>query len=258
MGDGWALQAGTSHFLGQNFAKAFDIKFLNADNELAKYAWTTSWGVSTRMIGAIIMTHGDDKGLVLPPQLAPHQVVIVPIRRKDDSNEAVLALADQVAATLKAGRAPGEAGRPRRVQARLQVQRLGDARGAAAHRDRPKDVEKNRCVFVRRDTRARSSVPVDGTVAAWRDPCGHPGGPAPEGERVRRRQHHRSVTTTSSSRCRERGFIVAGWNGDGAIEAEIKEETKATIRVMPMGDPIEAECVYTGQKGREVVFAQAY
>ena len=101
MGNGWALQSGTSHFLGQNFAKAFDIKFLNQKNEM-DYAWTTSWGLSARMVGAVIMAHGDDQGLVLPPRLAPTQVVIVPIWRKDAEKSAVLALAAQVTATLKA------------------------------------------------------------------------------------------------------------------------------------------------------------
>ena len=101
MGNGWALQSGTSHFLGQNFAKAFDIKFLNQKNEM-DYAWTTSWGLSARMVGAVIMAHGDDQGLVLPPRLAPTQVVIVPIWRKDAEKDAVLALATQVTATLKA------------------------------------------------------------------------------------------------------------------------------------------------------------
>src|SRR5512136_3239044 len=100
MGNGWALQSGTSHFLGQNFAKAFDIKFLNQNNEL-DLAWTTSWGLSTRMVGAIIMAHGDDQGLILPPRLAPLQAVIVPIWRKDAERSAVLALSEQVAATLK-------------------------------------------------------------------------------------------------------------------------------------------------------------
>ncbi len=101
MGNGWALQSGTSHFLGQNFAKAFDIKFLNRNNEM-DYAWTTSWGLSTRMVGAVIMAHGDDQGLVLPPRLAPIQVVVVPIWRKDTEKSAVLGLSGQVAGALKA------------------------------------------------------------------------------------------------------------------------------------------------------------
>src|SRR5512136_3139407 len=100
MGNGWALQSGTSHFLGQNFARSFDIKFLDQVNEL-DYAWTTSWGLSTRMVGAIIMAHGDDQGLMLPPRLAPIQVAVVPIWRKDAERSAVLALSEQVAATLK-------------------------------------------------------------------------------------------------------------------------------------------------------------
>ena len=106
MGNGWALQSGTSHFLGQNFAKAFDIKFLNQNNEL-DFAWTTSWGLSTRMVGAIIMTHGDDQGLMLPPLLAPFQAVIVPIWRKDAERTYVLEYGQRVFADAEGGRGAG-------------------------------------------------------------------------------------------------------------------------------------------------------
>ena len=110
MGNGWALQSGTSHFLGQNFAKAFDIKFLNQNNEL-DCAWTTSWGLSTRMVGAIIMAHGDDQGLMLPPRLAPFQAVIVPIWRKDAERAAVLEYGDRVVADAEGRGRPRQAGR---------------------------------------------------------------------------------------------------------------------------------------------------
>ena len=136
MGNGWALQSGTSHFLGQNFAKAFDIKFLDQNNEL-DYAWTTSWGLSTRMVGAIIMAHGDDQGLMLPPRLAPLQVVIVPIWRKDDERAPCWHAGRPGCADAQGRGRPRQAGRPRRAERRVQVQRLGDARRAAAHRDRP-------------------------------------------------------------------------------------------------------------------------
>ena len=136
MGNGWALQSGTSHFLGQNFAKAFDIKFLNQKNEM-DYAWTTSWGLSARMVGAVIMAHGDDQGLVLPPRLAPTQVVIVPIWRKDAEKERRPGSGCPGDGDPQGRGHSGQAGRPRGGQRGLQVQRLGDARGAAAHRDRP-------------------------------------------------------------------------------------------------------------------------
>ena len=172
MGNGWALQSGTSHFMGQNFAKAFDIKFLNQVNEL-DYAWTTSWGVSTRMVGAIIMAHGDDQGLMLPPRLAPHQVVIVPIWRKDVERTTVLALADQVAAALKAGG----------VRVKLDARDEFNAgykyndwemRGVPLRIEiGPRDVEQNAVVFARRDILGKEGktfgVPVEGIVEATRD-----------------------------------------------------------------------------------------
>ncbi len=134
MGDTRALQSGTSHFLGQNFANAFDIQFLDWNNEL-QHAWTTSWGLSTRFVGAIIMTHGDDQGLILPPRLAPIQVVIVPIYKNDA--RAIRRPGSRGAGPPGAAPLPDQGRRPQRGHTRLQVQRLGAARRAAAHRDRP-------------------------------------------------------------------------------------------------------------------------
>ncbi len=135
MGNKWALQAGTSHNLGQNFAKAFDIQYLDQNNEL-QYCWTTSWGLSTRMVGAIIMAHGDDQGLRLPPELAPYQVVIVPIWRKEDQKTAVLEATERIRAEL-APRFRVTVDDREGMTPRLQVQRMGAARRAAAHRNRP-------------------------------------------------------------------------------------------------------------------------
>ena len=135
MGDGKALQSGTSHNLGQNFARAFDIQYLDRNNEL-QYCWTTSWGLSTRMIGAIIMVHGDDQGLVLPPRLAPIQTVIVPIFRKEEEHTAVMEAVERIDAELNGRRHSRQSRRPRQPVPRLQVQRLGTARRAHTHRNR--------------------------------------------------------------------------------------------------------------------------
>ena len=175
MGDGRALQAGTSHNLGQNFAKAFDIQFQGRDKAL-QHAWTTSWGVSTRLIGGVIMTHGDDSGLILPPRVAPYQVVIVPIPR-GNWQETVLPKAQAIQAELVAARRPRDARRPRRVHARLEVRRVGAARRAAAPRDRP---EGHREVAgrARAARHAREGADADGRArgarrgAARRDPAG--------------------------------------------------------------------------------------
>lgn len=261
MGDGRALQAGTSHNLGQHFADAYGIEFLDRNQERVK-PWSTSWGTSTRMIGGLIMTHGDDAGLILPPKVAPYQVVIVPIPpKKGDWSEAILPKAREVAAMLRG------AGLRVHLDDRDQFQpgyKYADweMRGVPVRLEiGPKDVEKGQCVLVRRDTRAKEFVPLAGTAARL-------GGilESMQKDLLERARAFVAANTTRVSSYDEfkqvmaekRGFIVAGWNGDAAVEARIKDETKATIRVVPMGAPVEAPCVVTGQKGREVVFAQAY
>jgi prolyl-tRNA synthetase len=261
MGDGRALQAGTSHNLGQHFAEAYGIEYLDKSQQRAK-PWSTSWGTSTRMIGGLIMTHGDDSGLVLPPKVAPYQVVVVPIPpRKGDVSEVVLPKAREVVAMLR-----GEGFRVH-LDDRDQFQpgyKYADweMRGVPVRLEiGPKDIEKDQCILVRRDSRAKEPAPLAATATRL-------------GEILAAMQHDllekaRAFVAANTTRVRtydefkqvmaeKRGFIVAGWNGDPTVEAKIKEETKATIRVIPMGDPIEAECVYTGEKGREVYFAQAY
>jgi prolyl-tRNA synthetase len=261
MGDGRALQAGTSHNLGQHFADAYGIEFLDKDQQRAK-PWSTSWGSSTRMIGGLIMTHGDDSGLILPPRVAPYQVVVVPIPpRKGDWSEQVLPRAREVVASLRA------AGVRVHLDDRDQYQpgfKYADweMRGVPLRLELgPKDIEKAQCVLVRRDTREKIFQPLEGLggrVSSLLETV--------QGELLERARRFVADNTTRVSSYDEfkqvmadkRGFILAGWNGDAAVEAQIKAETKATIRVIPMGEPREAACIVTGQKGREVVFAQAY
>ena len=265
-GNGWALQSGTSHFMGQNFAKAFDIKFLNQVNEL-DYAWTTSWGVSTRMVGAIIMAHGDDQGLMLPPRLAPHQVVIVPIWRKEDERTAVLALADQVAAALKAGG----------VRVKLDARDEFNAgykyndwemRGVPLRIEiGPRDVAQNAVVFARRDILGKEGktfgVPVDGIVEATKEML-----TTIQAAMLQRATDFRESNTRTARDYDEfkqileaqGGFIRVHWAGSNEDEDRIKEETKATIRCYPFDAPEgEGVCFYTGQKtDRVAIFARAY
>jgi prolyl-tRNA synthetase len=261
MGDGKALQAGTSHNLGQHFATAYGIEFLDQQQQRAK-PWSTSWGSSTRMIGGLIMTHGDDNGLVLPPRVAPYQVVIVPIPpRKGDWNEQVLPKAREVAAALRGAgirvhlddRDNHQTGfkyadwEMRGVPLRLE---LG-----------PKDIEKDQCVLVRRDTREKTPVPLAGVGAAARDLLDRLQADLLDRARKFVADHTTRVKTYDEFKevmATKRGFIVAGWNGDAAVEAKIKEETKATIRVIPLEGSGEAPCIVTGQPGRETWFAQAY
>jgi prolyl-tRNA synthetase len=261
MGDGRALQAGTSHNLGQHFSEAYGIEYLDKDQQRAK-PWSTSWGTSTRMIGGLIMTHGDDSGLILPPRVAPHQVVIVPIPpRKGDWSEQVLPKARQVLALLRG------AGVRVHLDDRDQFQpgfKYADweMRGVPLRLELgPKDIEKDQCVLVRRDTREKLFVPLDGLGARVSALLETMQGDLLERARRFVADHTTRVGTYDEFKqamADKRGFILAGWNGDRAVEARIKEETKATIRVIPLGEPREAACVITGEKGREVVFAQAY
>jgi prolyl-tRNA synthetase len=261
MGDGKALQAGTSHNLGQHFSKAYGIEFLGRNQERLM-PWSTSWGTSTRMIGGLIMTHGDDSGLILPPRVAPHQVVIVPIPpRKGDWNVAVLPKAREVQAALRG------AGIRVHLDDR-DTQQTGfkysdwEMRGVPLRLEiGPKDIEKDQCVLVRRDSREKAFVPLAGLAARTREILD-----AMQKDLLERARKFVADNTTRVSSYAEfkevmaskRGFILAGWNGNAETEAQIKAETKATVRVIPMGEEREAPCVVTGQKGREVYFAQAY
>jgi prolyl-tRNA synthetase len=263
MGDGRALQAGTSHNLGQNFAKAFEIQFQGRDKAL-QYVWTTSWGMTTRLIGAVIMTHGDDSGLILPPRVAPHQVVIVPIQR-GNWQETVLPKAKEIQAQLAAQGirvmldardeyTPGwkfAEWEMRGVPLRLEIG--------------PKDIEKSQVLLVRRDLRANNKLPtamdgLAGTVSGLLDTIQK----ALYDRALKFREEH---TTRVSSYDEFKslmegrpGFVIASWCGSSECEAEIKAETQATLRNIPFGaERVAGTCVKCGQPSPgEAWFAKAY
>lgn len=262
MQDGKALQAGTSHFLGQNFAKAFDVKFTNNEGKL-DYVWATSWGVSTRLMGALIMTHSDDKGLVLPPNLAPFQVVIVPIYKNDEQLEAITEKSQGIISSLKKlgisckydGRTTHRPG-AKFAQHELQGVPLRIAIG-------PKDLEKNTVELARRDTLSKEFVAMDDLVATIKSLL----------ETIQedlfnkalsfRDEHITEVDDFEAFKKvleSKTGFISAHWDGTAETEQKIKELTKATIRCIPMdAKNEEGSCVYTGKpSSRRVLFAKAY
>jgi prolyl-tRNA synthetase len=263
MGDGKALQAGTSHNLGQHFSTAYGIEFLDKDQKRA-LPWSTSWGTSTRLVGGAVMTHGDDSGLILPPKVAPYQVVIVPIPpRKGDWNEAVLPKARAVQAELRA------AG----VRCHLDdrdTQQPGfkyadwEMRGVPLRLELgPKDIEKDQCVLVRRDTREKAFLPLAGVTLAVRERLDLVQKDLLERARRFLADSTRRVASYDEFKqvmADQRGFLLAGWCGDGACEAGIKEETKATVRVIPIqAETRPGSCVRCGKPSAdEVYFAQAY
>ncbi|HQR39220.1 MAG TPA: proline--tRNA ligase [Blastocatellia bacterium] len=266
MGNGWALQAGTSHYLGTNFARGFEIMYLDRNNE-KQYCHTTSWGVSTRMVGAIIMAHGDDQGLRLPPAIAPVQAVIVPIWRKDPERVAVMEHADNVHTALVA------AGVRVRLDTRDDVSpgyKFNDweMRGVPVRIEiGPRDVEQNAVVLARRDVPGKEGkqfgVPVDGVAAAVRDLLA-----SIQSGLLRQATEYRDANTRSVSSYDEfkqvidgdGGFIRAHWAGSDEDEDLIKEETKATLRCFPSDVPEgEGVCFFTGKRTSQVaIFARAY
>ena len=263
MGDGKALQAGTSHNLGQNFAKAFEIKYLDKTG-VQQHCWTTSWGLSTRFVGAIIMVHGDDQGLILPPRLAPFQLVIVPIYKTDEEKASVLANAHKLRAELvdagirvkmdeRDGSSPGfkfNDWEMRGVPLRLE---LG-----------PKDVAKASVVLARRDRpgkEGKSFVPQAGIGAAVTQML----------EEIQKALFDRALAFRKSKTAEpadysefktavETGFAFSWWCGGGDCEAKIKEETKATMRCIPLEQPGgSGKCIYCSQPAKEkAIFARAY
>jgi prolyl-tRNA synthetase len=261
MGDGRALQAGTSHNLGQNFAKAFDIKFQARDKSV-EYVWGTSWGVSTRLIGGLLMTHGDETGLILPPRVAPYQVVIVPIPR-GNWQETVLPVAREIHREL--------------VQAGVRV-RLDDRdgytpgwkfaewelRGVPLRLEiGPKDIEKSQVLVARRDTREKLPLAMDALparVSGLLDEI--------QAALLARARKFRADYTTETSSYEEfvrimegrPGFVIAPWCGSEECEAEIKAETQATIRNLPFDTPVpSASCLKCGRPAAAAaLFAKAY
>jgi prolyl-tRNA synthetase len=256
----WALQSGTSHFLGENFSKAFGINFLDADGE-RKFANGTSWGLSQRTIGAIVMVHGDDSGLKMPPRVAPIQAVIVPIWRKDAEREVVEQFVEQVTAELAGVRtfvdrrddkSPGwkfNEWELRGVPLRIEVG--------------PRDVQNQHVVVVRRDTREKQSYPLEGLNGVVTDLLETIQRDLFEAAATRMREHTKAVDSLDElyARARENaGFSVAFWCGDEACEDKIKTESKATIRCLPLEQPAQmGTCVCCGKPGvAQAVFARAY
>jgi len=267
MGDGKALQAGTSHNLGQNFAKAFEIRYLDKGGVL-QHCWTTSWGLSTRFIGAIIMVHGDDQGLILPPRLAPHQVVIVPIYKTDDEKSAVMDAAREIRSQLiekdirvkmdeRDGMSPGfkfNDWEMRGVPLRIE---LG-----------PRDVTSGKCVLARRDQPGKAGKCVV-------DRAGIADQVIKLLAEIQQALFDRALKTRNDNTLEpadyeefkeavEKGFALSGWCGSAECEAKIKEETKATMRCIPLepmgknpGAP--APCILCGKTSSErAIFAKAY
>jgi len=262
MQDGKALQAGTSHFLGQNFAKAFDVKFANRENQL-EYVWATSWGVSTRLIGALVMAHSDDEGLVLPPRLAPLQVVIVPIYKGDEQKALIDAKADEIVADLK------------RLGVRVKYDNNDNNRPGWKFAEYEKkgvpvrlalgarDLEKNMVEIARRDTREKQTISLEG-IAQHVDSLlldiQH--------AMFRKAKAYQEEHITPANSMEEfvklldekGGFIAAHWDGTDETEQAIKEKTKATIRCIPLDNPQEeGVCILTGKPSTQrVLFARAY
>ena len=262
MQDGKALQAGTSHFLGQNFAKAFDVKFTNKEGKL-NYVWATSWGVSTRLMGALIMTHSDDKGLVLPPKLAPYQVVIVPIFKTDSEFEKVSDLANKITKDLQKSNIsvkfdnrttyrPGA----KFAQHELQGVPLRIAIG-------PKDLENKTVELSRRDDFSKSIISIDSIDSQIPKVL----------EDIQqslflKANNFRLENTTEVNSFEEfkevlknkGGFISAHWDGSLETENKIKQLTKATIRCIPLdNDKSQGKCVFSGKNSdQRVLFAKAY
>ena len=263
MGDTKALQSGTSHYFGQNFAKAFEIDFLNKDNEL-EFAYTTSWGLSTRMIGAIIMVHGDDQGLKLPPKVAPIQVVMVPIYRKDAERELVMPVMDEVFAELKA------AGIRVKVDDRDHVSpgfKFNDweMRGVPLRLEiGPKDVEKGSVAVARRDVPGRdgkSFVSRVGLIATVQEMLDSIQTSMFESAKAFRDANiYDPQTYDELKEVVEKGWAFSWWCESAACEAKVKEDTKATTRVIPFDQPEGAgKCIVCGEKAeKKVYFAKAY
>ena len=262
MQDGKALQAGTSHFLGQNFAKAFDVKFTNREGK-RDYVWATSWGVSTRLMGALIMTHSDDKGLVLPPKLAPNQVVIVPIFKSEEQLEEISEVVEGIVNDLKSQEVsvkfdnrttfrPGA----KFAQHELQGVPLRIAIG-------PKDLENGTLELARRDTLTKSIVKLSEIVATVIDSLDQIQNELFQ-KALRFRDNHITEVNDFDEFKKiletKNGFISAHWDGSSETENKIKDMTKATIRCIPLDNKVEnGRCVLTGRPSTQrVLFAKAY
>ncbi len=261
MQDGKALQAGTSHFLGQNFAKAFDVQFLSKENKL-EYVWATSWGVSTRLMGALIMSHSDDNGLVLPPKLAPIQTVIVPIYKKKEQLEAVREKAEEIMKALKAKNITvkfddRDTFKPGFKFAEWELKGV-PVRLAIG----PRDLENGTVEVARRDTLEKELLQMENIAEKVEHLL----------ENIQQNIYQKALDFREENtflvdtwdefkeRIEKGGFVLAHWDGTSETEEKIKEETKATIRLIPMdGKKEPGKCIYTGKESQQrVVFARAY
>ena len=245
MGDGRALQAGTSHNLGQNFAKAFDIKFQARDKSV-QHVWTTSWGVSTRLIGGVIMTHGDDSGLILPPRIAPYQVVIVPDSARATGRRRCCRRAQAIRDELRRARRPRDARRPRHLDARLEVRRVGAARRAAAPRDRSQGHREVAGRARRGATRARRR-PCRWTGS--RRTCGaarrRSSRRSPSARGVPRGAHHADRPYDEFKAIMEGrpGFVVAPWCGSASARRRSRPRRRRRSATCRSPDTLPATCV---------------
>ena len=262
MQDGKALQAGTSHFLGQNFAKAFDVKFATKEGKL-DHVWATSWGVSTRLMGALIMTHSDDNGLVLPPELAPHQVVIVPIYRSDEEYAAVEKAVKPIFAALQ------------KVGIRVHYDNRDTHKPGFKFNEYelkgvplrigigPRDVANGTVELARRDTLTKKSVAQSDLVAEIQKTLNEIQAELFERAKTFRTEHTTEVDTFEEFKQvleTKGGFVSALWDGTETTETAIKDATKATIRCIPLTNKVEKGiCVYSGKPATQrVLFAKAY
>lgn len=263
MQDGKALQAGTSHFLGQNFAKAFDVKYANKEGQL-EYVWATSWGVSTRLMGALIMAHGDDSGLVLPPKLAPIQVVMIPIFNKEDQLQTIISKMKCLKEQME------KAGMSVKIDDRDNV-RSGfkfsewELKGVPVRiAIGPRDLENNTVEVARRDTLTKETLQIDGVVEKVKNLMDEIQKNIYDKALDFRDKHIIKVDTWDDfkKKIEEGGFLLCHWDGTSETEAKIQEETKATIRCIPIDSCVteeEGKCVYSGKPShRRVVFARAY
>ena len=262
MQDGKALQAGTSHFLGQNFSKAFDVKYLSRENK-QEYVWATSWGTSTRLIGALVMAHSDDEGLVLPPKIAPLQVVIVPIFKGEEQKALIDQKAAEIISELKALHISvkyddSDNNRPGWKFAAYELKGVPVRMALGA-----RDLQSNLIEVARRDTKEKLSVSIDGIAGYVKQLLDEI-----QENLVNRARAYRDAHITPVDNWEEfkqvlnekGGFISAHWDGTSETEDKIKEETKATIRCIPLDNPQEEGlCIFSGKPSRErVLFAVAY
>jgi prolyl-tRNA synthetase len=262
MQDGKALQAGTSHFLGQNFAKAFDVKFLSKENKL-EYVWATSWGVSTRLIGALVMAHSDDNGLILPPKLAPLQVVIVPVYKDNETLEKISLVANQIKANLEQKDISVKYDDRDSFRSGWKFNEY-ELKGIPVRITiGPRDLENNQMELCRRDTLEKQLVNVDNAVETIEQLL----------KDIQQNMYNKALAFREENTRKadtwdefvdiietKGGFVSAHWDGTAETEELIKEKTKATIRCIPFNNSQEdGKCILSGKPSKErVLFARAY